>query len=222
MRSRVSSAVALRLPFTDVSAISVEGLAASTSATGSSSSEMFDITLLTEHTETRRQAKLSVSSPASRMSSRTYKIQTVALTDGLRFCTTAQMARIKTMAPMIHMLQAITLAAEAKPSTHGEMNTHAPKTILIQLIAAGALAKSAQRATSTIRTPKIHASQELFILLHVTEYHGAIKSITPKIRLTQLCHRDFLSLNIIIWPPCHGTLSPGRMSSTYVSLHVFD
>jgi len=73
------------------------------------------------------------------------------------------MARIKTMAPMIHMLQAITLAAEAKPSTHGEMNTHAPKTILIQLIAAGALAKSAQRATSTIRTPKIHASQELFV-----------------------------------------------------------
>src|SRR5690242_8361761 len=112
MRSRVSSAVALRLPFVDVSAaFSVERLATSTSGIGSSSSEIFDIAILTEHTETRRQAKLSVSSPASRMSSRTYKVQTVALADGLRYCASAQMARIKTMAPMIHMLQAITLAA---------------------------------------------------------------------------------------------------------------
>src|SRR5437867_1145202 len=126
-----------------------------------------------------------------------YKTQTVALAD-VRYCATAHIASIKTIAPMIHMLQAITLEAEAKPRTHGEMNTHAPKTILIQLIAAGAVAKSAHRATSTIKTPKIQPSQELFAWLHVTEYHGAIKSIIPKIRFIQLCHRDFLALNIIL------------------------
>ena len=126
-----------------------------------------------------------------------YRYYTVALVDRLRFCATAQMARIKTIAPIIQKLQAITLAAEAKPRTQGEMNTQAPNTMLIQLTAAGAVVASAHIATRTVNTPKIQASQELVGWLHVTEYHGDIKSMIPRMRFTQLCHRDLVCAIII-------------------------
>jgi hypothetical protein len=116
---------------------------------------------------------------------------------------------MKTIAPIIQKLQASTLATEAKPSTQGEMNTQAPKTMLIQLTAAGAVVARAHMATSTINTPKIQASQELVGWLHVTEYHGAIKSTIPKIRFTQLCHRDLpaviIIVDLLVLAPCIGT-----------------
>src|SRR5438105_632178 len=108
------------------------------------------------------------------------------------------MARMRTIAPRIQKLQAITLAAEAKPSTQGEMNTQAPNTMLIQLITAGTVVESAQIATRTINTPKIQASQELVVFPHVTEYQGEMKRIIPRIRFTQLCHRDLTCVIIII------------------------
>jgi hypothetical protein len=126
-----------------------------------------------------------------------YRNYPAALTDGLRFCTTAQMARMKTMAPMIQALHASALVADAYRRTQGEMNTQAPNTMLIQLTAAGAVVASAHIATRTINTPKIQAFQELVAFPHVTEYHGEMKRIMPRIRFTQLCHRALACVIII-------------------------